>query len=218
MIPRTEIIGIDLEDSDTEILTTIRGLQHTMIPIYSGDINDIKGIAHMRDLSRCLTSKSFSKQLLISEVREPYFVPEGTPLHNQLINFQQNKSRFALVVDEYGDIIGLVTLADILEEIVGEFTTDIGSFSNPVKSQVDGSFIIDGSSNIRTLNQNMNWNLPTSSAKTISGMIIEHLEMIPPVNTCVLINNYPIEVLQVQDNMVKTCKIMPKLLDSKQSE
>lgn len=210
MIPRTEIFAIDLNDDNEKILAKIKITQHTMLPVYENEIDDIKGIIHMRDVSRCLTDQQFSKQSLISEIKKPYYVPEGTPLHSQLINFQHTKNRMALVVDEYGDIIGLVTLADILEEIVGEFTTDVGA-STSIQAQPDGSFIIDGSTNIRTLNQMMNWSLPTNGAKTISGLIIEVLEMIPPKQTCVLIANYPFEIMQVQDNMIKTCKISPSI-------
>lgn len=210
MVTRSEIEGIDLDDSEEAILEKIRGAQHTLMPVYRSDIDEIYGIIHLRDLSRSLTEHKFTKALLLSLADTPYFVPEGTALHTQLFNFQRNKQRFGLVVDEYGAIIGLVTLAHILEEIVGEFTTDRNS--NPkIIPQADNSFLVDGSTNIRILNQTLHWDLPTDEAKTISGAIIAHLEMIPPAHTCVLLNNYPIEVMLVQDNTIKTCKISPQL-------
>jgi len=212
MIQRADIIGIDLDDDEETILARIRSARHTLLPIYRGGIDDIYGIIHMRDLSRFLTEQEFSKALLITLSEKPYFVPEGTPLHTQLFNFQHKKTRLGLVVDEYGDIVGLVTLADILEEIVGEFTSDITNTTRVIP-QSDNSYLVDGGTNIRTLNNTMHWDLPTYHAKTISGAIVEYLEMIPTRNTCVLLNNYPIEIIIVQGNMIKTCKIGPKLGD-----
>lgn len=210
MIPRAEIVGIDLNAPEKIILEQIGKIQHTLIPIYKDNIDDIYGILHMRDLVSCFTENKFSKEQLLQASDKPYFVPESTPLHTQLFNFQHNRNRMGLVVDEYGDILGLVTLADILEEIVGEFTTDITSTSRIIP-QSDNSYLVDGGTNIRMLNQTMHWDLPTEHAKTISGAIIDYLEMIPTSNTCVLLNNYPIEILEVQDNMIKACKIGNKL-------
>lgn len=210
MIQRADILGIDLDDDEATILSKIRSAQHTLLPIYRGDIDDIYGIVHMRDLSKFLTEQKFNKALLVTLSEKPYFVPEGTPLHTQLFNFQHKKTRLGLVVDEYGDIVGLVTLADILEEIVGEFTTDITNATRVIP-QADNSYLVDGSTNIRTLNNTMHWDLPTYHAKTISGAIIEYLEMIPTRNTCVCLNGYPIEIIIVKGNMIKTCKIGPKI-------
>lgn len=210
MIPRAEIVGIDLNNDDATILKDIGKIQHTLIPIYKDNIDEIYGILHMRELVNCFTENKFSKEQLLNTCDKPYFVPEGTPLHTQLFNFQHNRNRMGLVVDEYGDILGLVTLADILEEIVGEFTTDITSTTRIIP-QADNSYLIDGGTNIRMLNQTLHLELPTKHAKTISGAIIDYLEMIPTKNTCVLLNNYPIEILEVQDNMIKTCKISAKL-------
>src|SRR5690606_13069131 len=162
----------------------------------------------MRDVSRfALRREEFSRQDLLKYLVPPYFVPEETSLHTQMLNFQRNKSRFGLVVDEYGDIQGIVTLEDIIEEVIGEFTTNITSISQDIHPQEDGSYLIDGSIHIRHLNRSMGWNLPTSGAKTLSGLIIDTLEMIPNHSTCVLINNYPIEVVQVLDNMIKTARV-----------
>lgn len=212
MIPRAEVTGIDINEDEATILAKIRNIQHTLIPIYKDSIDDTYGILHMRNLVSCFTDKKFSKEQLLKLSDKPYFVPEGTPLHTQLFNFQHNRNRMGLVVDEYGDILGLVTLADILEEIVGEFTTDITSTTRIIP-QPDNSYLVDGGTNIRILNQTMHWKLPTTSAKTISGAIIEQLEMIPAPNTCILLNNYPIEIISVQDNMIKTCKISAQIVD-----
>lgn len=211
MIPRVEIVGIDLNQDEAEILAQLGKVQHTLLPIYRDNIDEIYGILHIRELVNCFTEHKFSKQMLIDAAEKPYFVPEATPLHTQLFNFQHNRNRMGLVVDEYGDILGLVTLADILEEIVGEFTTDITSTSRIIP-QADNSYLVDGGTSVRMLNQTMHWDLPTSHAKTISGAIIDYLEMIPPTNTCVLLNGYPIEILEVEDNMVRSCKVSAKLV------
>lgn len=210
MVRRNDIIGIDLNHSEAMILQTIRSCTHTILPVYRDDIDDIYGVIHMRDLSHMLAEHDFSKPLVLDLVEKAYFVPEGTYLHTQLFNFQRTRNRFALVVDEYGDILGAVTLADILEEIVGEFDKDLTYTSNIVP-QSDGTYLVDGGVNVRYLNQQLQWELPITSAKTVSGVIIEYLELIPSANTCVLINNYPIEIMLVQDNMIKTCKIGPRL-------
>ncbi len=210
MIPKSEIIGIDLNNSDKILLEKIRSSQHTLLPIYRDDIDDIHGVIHMRDLTHYLTQHAFSKPMLLELAEKPYFVPEGTHLHTQLFNFQRTKNRFGLVVDEYGDILGLVTLADILEEIVGEFTTDMQDTPR-ISPQSDGTFLIDGTINIRYINQAMKWDLPITNAKTLSGAIIEYLELIPTAKTCVLLNNYPIEIILVQDNIIKSCKIGNRL-------
>lgn len=209
MTPKGDITGLNIADSEEQILHNIREAKHTLLPIYNQEIDEIYGIVHLRDLSRSLTEHQFTKALLLSLAEKPYFVPEGTPLHTQLFNFQRNKQRFGLVVDEYGAVLGLVTLADILEEIVGEFTTDINS-NLKIIPQPDNSYLVDGGVNIRTLNQTMQWDLPTDEAKTLSGAIIAHLEMIPTPHTCVLLNGYPIEIIAVQDNTIKTCKISPR--------
>lgn len=210
MIQRNDIVGIDLNEDSAVILEKIRNIHHTILPVYRDDIDDIYGVLHMRDLTHVLTQQTFSKPILLELSEKPYFVPEGTFLHTQLFNFQHTKNRFALVVDEYGDILGMITLSDILGEIVGEFSGNV-DYSTRLILQDDNTHLIDGSVNVRYINQAMQWDLPITNSKTISGAIIEYLEFIPPANTCILLNNYPIEVIQVQDNMVKTCKIGPKI-------
>lgn len=215
MIPRTEVIGIDLANEATSIIDQLSHTQHTLLPVFHNDLENVEGIIHMRDLSRLLIKDKFEIKDIQALMHKPYFLPEGTSLYQQLINFQRNKISMGLVVDEYGSVLGLVTLEDILEEIVGEFTTDINPLSCEIYPQDDGSFIIDGSINIRVLNRNMNWKLPISNAKTLSGVIIERLETIPEPATCLLLNNYPVEIMQVQDNMVKTAKVFSRLSDTK---
>lgn len=212
MIQRNDIIGIDLSEDDNTILSKLRTSQHAILPVYRNDIDEIYGVLQVRvALTNILADQIFSKPMILELIEKPYFIPEGTFLHTQLFNFQRSKNRFGLVVDEYGDILGLVTLADILEEIVGELSPDV-AFNSRIIPQSDNTYLIDGSLNIRYLNQSMGWDLPISNAKTMSGMIIEYLELIPTANTCVLINNYPIEITLVQDNMIKNCKIGQKLI------
>jgi Mg2+/Co2+ transporter CorB len=137
---------------------------------------------------------------------EPYYVPEGTPLHQQLINFQNVKRRIGVVVDEYGDVLGLITLEDILEEIVGEFTTDLATSTDEIHPQEDGSLVIDGTAHLRDINKALNWDLPTDGPKTLNGLILEHLENIPDSNTSLRIGDYLLEIMQVKDNMVKAVR------------
>ena len=139
--------------------------------------------------------------------RESYYVPEATPLHTQLVNFKQEKRRIALVVDEYGDIQGIVTLEDILEEIVGEFTTDFAANMPEIMAQADGSYLIDGTAVLRDINRALDWSLPTTGPKTLNGLILETLETIPEANLCLSVKDYRIETLQLKDNIVKHCKI-----------
>lgn len=211
MVPRQEIIGLDLNDNLDDIVEQIKTSQYTRLPIYEGDINQIKGMIHLRDIAKCLTSGELTKQQLVSISKPCYFVPESASLHRQLLNFQQHKRRICLVVDEYGDVQGLATLEDILEEIVGEFTTDIAATSRDIHPQTDGSVLVDGSVTIRELNRLTGWSLPTEGPKTLSGLVIEYLEFIPSSGTSVLINHYPIEIMQVKENTVKTVKVLPKL-------
>ena len=211
MIPRNEIAGIDLDGDMDEILRLLTTSQHTRLPIYRENIDHVLGIIHLRNALHLIAEDRLSKESLQGIAREAYFVPEGTSLHTQLLNFQRQKRRIALVVDEYGDILGLVTLEDILEEIVGEFTTDAASTLRDIHPQEDGSFLIDGGASVRELNRLMEWELPTDGPKTLNGLIIEHLESIPEPGTSLLIAGYPVEIVQTSANAVKTAKINPKL-------
>ncbi len=207
MIPRNEMVGVDLEDDMDEILNTLRASQHTRLPVYRGDPNNMLGTLHLRKLSRLLLKEDINKAELMQYTVEPYFVPEGTSLNRQLINFQNAKRRIGIVVDEYGDVLGLVTLEDILEEIVGEFTTDLAATSQDIHPQEDGSYVIDGATHLREINRSLDWALPTGGPRTLNGLILEHLEDIPDANTSIRIDDYLIEILQVKDNMVKAARM-----------
>lgn len=211
MIPRNEIIGINMEDDWQTILNQLTISQHTRLPIYRESIDHVEGILHLRKALNLLAENRLNKENLQKIADEVYFVPEGTSLNVQLINFQQQKTRSALVVDEYGDIQGLITLEDILEEIVGEFTTNLASTTDEVRRQKDGSYLVEGGVTIRELNRMMHWELPTSGPKTLNGIIVENLETLPTTGVCLRLAGYPIEIIEVQENTVKTARIWPKL-------
>lgn len=211
MISRSDIYAINVNDDFKLINKQVIQSPHTRVLVYRDNIDDAVGFIHLRDALRLQSKEQFSKSSLLRAVKELYFIPEGTPLNVQLTNFQQNKERIGLVVDEYGDIQGLVTLADILEEIVGDFTTSILSTpSEDITVQQDGSFLIDATINIRDLNKEMKWNLPIDGPKTLNGLIIEFLEEIPAANTSLYIAQYHIEVIEVADNMIKSVKVSPQ--------
>jgi Mg2+/Co2+ transporter CorB len=208
MVPRNEIIGLDLEDDWEKIMKDLRTSQHTKLPVYEGDIDQVLGFLHLRKAIQIFKDpEAANKDTLRSMIRESYFVPQGTPLNTQLLNFQREKRRIGLIVDEYGEILGLITLEDLLEEIVGEFTTDPSASSKDIHIQDDGSYLIDGSASVRELNRILEWDLPTEGPKTINGLIIEYLEHIPDPGTSLLIADYPIEIVQTTNNTVKTVKI-----------
>lgn len=209
MVPRNEIIGIDLDDNWDEILRQLSTSQHTRLPVYRGGVDNVIGILHLRNFLGLRHDHTPTKEELLEAMREAYFIPEATPLHTQLLNFQRQRRRIGLVVDEYGDIQGLVTLDDILEEIVGEFTTDPATSIKEIHPQEDGTYLIDGSANIRELNRVMGWDLPADGPKTMNGMIIEYLEAIPEPGTSLLVANYPIEIVQTTGNAVKTVRLDP---------
>ena len=214
VIPRNEIVGIDLDNDIDEIIRLLTTSQHTRLPVYRENIDHVVGILHIRNALHLIAQNNLTKQSLQDIARDAYFIPEGTSLHTQLLNFQRQKRRIALVVDEYGDILGLVTLEDILEEIVGEFTTDSSTTMRGVHPQEDGSFLVDGSLTIRELNRLTEWGFPTDGPKTLNGLIIEHMEVIPEPGTSLLISGYPIEVVQTSANSVKTVKVYPTLRQS----
>ena len=210
MIPRSEVDGIDFEEPVEDILTFLRRTQYTRIPVWKGSIDNVIGILHVRDFMQAqMDETEITKEILRGLLREPYFVPEGTRLTALLINLQRARQTVALVVDEYGDVLGLATFADLLEEIVGEFTTDPLDSISDVQPQPDGSFLVDGAASVRDLVRTMGWHLPTDGPKTLNGLILEQLEAIPETGTSLLIAGYPMEVLQVQDNAVRVAKIYP---------
>ena len=207
MVPRSEIIGIDLEDDWHDTLKLITNLSYSRIPVFSGNIDNLVGTAMLRRILPLLLKDGFDSDSLVELTREGYFIPEGTPLTTQLINFRKNKRRIGFVVDEYGDIQGLVTIEDILEEIVGEFTTDPTALHQDFFQDADGSFLIDGTSHIRDINRNLSIDLPTGGPRTLNGLILEHMEFIPEAGTSMKISGHPIEIMQVKNNMVKTARI-----------
>ena len=207
MVPRTEIFGIDIEDDIDEIIAQIKSSQHTRLPVFKEDIDRGIGVLHLRDTAKFLTDAEISKAAILQVTEEPYFVPENTPLQTQLVNFQKHKERLALVVDEYGEIKGIIAIEDILEEIVGEFTTDLANTNVDIHPQEEGIFLIEGSTHLRLINRQLGWTLPQDGPKTLSGLIIEAMETIPEFNVCTVIENYRIEVVQIQDNMIKTARV-----------
>lgn len=211
MINRNDIIGIDLDDKWQIIQDKITSAQHTKLPIYKGDINNLKGILHIREALRLLSHGQLTKTNLERSMQEPYFIPEGVPLHIQLLNFRAIKSRTAFIVDEYGDIQGLVTLEDILEEIVGKYTTDVPAIHKEIKKLIDGNYLVDAGISIRELNKQLNTNFDTSGPKTLSGLIIENLEMIPEAGVSLKILDYPMEIMSVQNNRIHKVKIFKKM-------
>jgi len=220
MIPRSELIGIDVNDDWKIIQKQLTQANHTRVLLYRDSIDDVVGYIHARDALKLLSKSQFTKATLLRAVRELYFIPEGTPLNIQLLKFQHAKERLGLVVDEYGDIQGLVTLEDILEEIVGDFTTTMTpTTSDEVTLQPDGSYLVDGSASIRDINKEMSWQLPTDGPKTLNGLIIEYLEDIPQSNISLRIAGYPVEIIDVADNMIKSVRVMPEhFIDENQEE
>jgi len=208
MVPRQEIVGIDLDRDWQQNLALIRETPHQRLPVYRDDIDNIIGVVRVRQLLPDLAKGTLTEQRLLEHTREAYFVPEGTPLNKQLLNFQQQKRRSAFVVDEYGDVQGLITTEDILREIVGELD------SEPVLSEVgvtrenDNSYLVDGATNIRRLNRLMSWDLPTDGPKTLNGLIVERLETIPPSGTALVVNGYPIEILDTTEHGIKQVRVM----------
>lgn len=204
MIPRNEITGIDLHDEWSDIVTQITSCPHTRLVLHRGGVENVIGLLHLRDALRLLARDALDKESLVSVTQEPYFVPLATPLNTQMLNFQRQKERVGLVVNEYGDIQGLVTLEDILEEIVGEFTTGPLTGIKEVRPQGDGSYLVDGSVTLRDLNRLLHWQLPTDGPKTLNGLILDYLEAMPEPGTSLRIGNYLIEIVQITANAVKT--------------
>ena len=207
MIPRKEITGINLEDDWNTIVRQITSSQYTRLPVYRDSIDNVVGFIHLRKVLPLLKRDKLDKNTLESLIKEPLFIPENTPLNRQLLNFQRERRRVGMVVDEYGDIQGLVTLEDILEEVVGEFTTDpLTSIRDYIPEQ-DGSFLVNGSTSVRDLNRVLNMELPTDGPKTLNGLVLEYLEDIPEPGTSVLLAGYPIDIVQTKGNLVKTLRV-----------
>jgi Mg2+/Co2+ transporter CorB len=211
MIPRSDIASIDIADDWDSILNVLRSTPHTRLPVCADNLDNIVGILHMKKIAHAMVHGEVSREtlLLLAREREAYFVPKGTTLATQLQNFQRNRRRIALVVDEYGDIQGLVTLEDILEEIVGEFTSDPGTLSKDIHREADGAYVINGAISVRVLNRALGWLLPTDGPRTLNGVILEYLETIPEPGTSLRLGNLSVEILQTADNAVKTARLKP---------
>ena len=212
MVPRNEIVGININDDWKSVVRQLSHSPHGRIVLFRDSLDDCVGMLRVREAWRMMTEKKeFTKETLLRAADEIYYIPEGTPLNTQLVKFQRNKEKAGVVVDEYGDIKGLVTIEDILEEIVGDFTTSMSpSLAEEVMPQNDGSVLIEGSANVREINKAFNWQLPEQEARTINGMLLEGLEEIPAIATRVQIGHYNVDILDVQDNMIKQVRITPK--------
>lgn len=208
MVPRNEVAGIDLSDDWEEIRRQITSTEYTRLLVYRESVDNVVGFLHVRKLIALLADKTRLERGDIEQLlREPYFIPEGTPLNVQLLNFQKQRRRIGLVVDEYGDLLGLVTLEDILEEIVGEFTTDPATMGKYVQALADGAFLVSGAAAIRSLNRRLNLALPVNGPRTVNGLIMEYLEALPEPGTSLMVAGYPIEIVDTDGKRVKTARI-----------
>jgi len=210
MVPRGEIVGIDLNDDWADILSQLTQTVYTRLPVFRENIDNVVGLLHMRTIISKLSLGGLSFEDLQDSVRRPYFVPEGTSLTRQLLEFQSKERRMGLVVDEYGDIQGLVTLDDILEEIVGEFTPEGRGRSRTMRRLDDGSYLVDGSTSVRTLNRRLNWKLPFEEAHTLGGLLIEEMEMIPEGKCSIKINSHTMTIVDIRDNVIHKVLIKTK--------
>ena len=210
MIPRNEVVAIDINDDWGEILDKLRDTQHTRLPVYENEFENLIGVLHMKRVANELVRGKLTRESLreVASQRGALFVPEGTPLNTQLLNFQRDRRRFGFVVDEYGDVQGLITLEDLLEEIVGEFTTDPGGAAHKdVHREAAGVHIVNGAANIRSLNRALGWTLPTDGPKTLNGLLLEQLETIPDAGIVIQVGDQIFEVLQIADNTIRTVRI-----------
>ncbi len=209
MVPRNRIQGVDLDQEWDEVEEQIMASRYTRLPIYRGSLDNIVGMMHLRKALNLAGNKSLSPETLEKIISEPYFIPKGTPLNTQLLNFREAKRRRGLVIDEYGDILGLVTLEEILEEIIGEFTTSAHGISDDFRAQSDGSYIIKGSASLRDLNRQLGWHLPTKDSRTVNGLITEFLETIPEVGTSLMLNGYAVDIVKTRGTAVEVARIVP---------
>jgi Mg2+/Co2+ transporter CorB len=208
MIPKAEIIGLDLEQTPHELLEELETIPYNRLPLYRHSIDNLVGIVHVRQLLNLAIEERLDTENLLKIAEAAYFIPEETPLNVQILNFRKMKKQSCFVVDEYGDLQGLVTLEDILEEAVGEFISDISEMSKEISQQQDGSVIVDATITLRHLKRLLNWQLPMIGPRTLSGLIIEHLGYIPSPDSCLKIENFQIEILRVSDNMVKAVRML----------
>ena len=202
LVPRSDVDGINLDDSIEEIIEQLRNNKRTRLPVFHSDINQVEAVLNTRHILHLLPDASLTREALLAASHEPYFVPESTPLQLQLLNFHKQQRRLGMVVDEYGEVLGIVTLEDILEEIVGEFESQ-HSLDNPhIHPQADGRLVIDGAASIRELNKSLGWHLPSDGPKTLNGLVTEALETIPESAVCLKVGRYRLEILETEDNRV----------------
>jgi len=202
LIPRNEVEGINLDDSIEALPEQLRHTERTRLPVFHNDINQVEAILNTRHVQHLLADASLTKEAILAVCHEPYFVPESTPLQLQLLNFHKQQRRMGVVVDEYGEVLGIVTLEDILEEIVSEFENE-QNIDNPLIDPLpDGRFVIDGAASIRDLNKSLGWHLPCDGPKTLNGLVTEALETIPETTVCLKIGAYRLEILETEDNRV----------------
>ncbi|MFT7403160.1 MAG: Mg2+/Co2+ transporter CorB [Zhongshania sp.] len=212
MIPRNEVFGIDVDADTDTIIRKLRDAEFTRIPVYKNDIDNIVGILHQRDIINSVDAQGrVQRDALILAIRDPYFIPEGTPLNTQLFNFQKQKRRMGIVVDEYGVMQGIVTLEDLLEEIVGEFTSNLSTDTEDIVHQADGTYLVDGTTTIRDINKSMKWDLPTDGPKTLNGLLLEKLESFPEGSVGLTIGRYYFEILEMKGNLIQSVRAYSKV-------
>lgn len=209
MIPRQDIVGIDLEDDWEEILLLLTQSVYTRLPVFRGNIDQVEGLLHIRIIIAKLAHGELTYEGLLRSVRRPYFIPEGTALTQQLLEFQRRERRMGLVVDEYGDIQGLVTLDDILEEIVGEYTSESRARSREIRLLEDGNYLVDGGTSLRTLNRSMDWRLPEVEASTLNGLLLEELGEIPTGKASLKIGPHILTILEIKENVIGKVLVKP---------
>ncbi|MDN5402260.1 MAG: CBS domain-containing protein, partial [Pseudomonas sp.] len=202
LVPRSEVDGINLDEPIENIIEQLRTSPRTRLPVFHSDINQVQAVLNTRQVQHLLPDASLTKEALLAACHEPYFVPESTPLQLQLLNFHKQQRRLGMVVDEYGEVLGIVTLEDILEEIVGEFESDQAVDNPHIEAQPDGRYIIDGAASIRELNKSLGWHLPSDGPKTLNGLVTEALETIPDCAVCLKVGRYRLEILETEDNRV----------------
>lgn len=207
MVPRQDIVGIDLAEPWEETIDRLSQTVHTRLPVWEGDLENMLGLLHVRSVLPRLSKGMLDKDSLLKATRSPYYIPEGTTLTQQLLEFQSRERRLGMVVDEYGDIQGMVTLDDILEEIVGEYTTEGVMPQRKIRQHEDGSYLIDGSASLRMLNRRLNFELPTTEANTLNGLILEHLESLPEGRTCLTIGNYRMTIVDLADKRIRKVQL-----------
>lgn len=209
MVPRGEIEGIDLDADWDDIASKLGSSRYTRLPVYRGNLDNVVGVVHLRRVMRLMHSGNFNRESFVPLIVEPFFIPQGTPLSTALLNFRASKRRSALVVNEYGDILGLATIEEILEEIVGDFTTPGMTLAEEIQPQADGSFLVHGSVTLRDLNRRLDWDLPTTGPKTLNGLITEYLEDLPETGTSLRLNGYQVDVVRTRGTSVQLARVRP---------